>query len=32
LQAFLTSWVAALYNQKTPRDLRWHIDVDPLEF
>ncbi|RLJ68243.1 primosomal protein N' [Sulfurisoma sediminicola] len=32
LQAFLTSWVAGLYNQKTPRDLRWHVDVDPLEF
>jgi primosomal protein N' (replication factor Y) (superfamily II helicase) len=32
LQAFLTSWVATLYNQKTPRDLRWHVDVDPLEF
>ncbi len=32
LQAFLASWVGGLYNQKTPRDLRWHIDVDPLEF
>jgi primosomal protein N' (replication factor Y) len=32
LQAFLANWVAALYNRKAPRDLRWHIDVDPLEF
>jgi primosomal protein N' (replication factor Y) len=32
LQAFLASWFAALYNLKAPSDLRWHIDVDPLEF
>jgi len=32
LQAFLASWVAGLYNRKAPRDLRWHVDVDPLEF
>jgi primosomal protein N' (replication factor Y) len=32
LQAFLVGWVGGLYNQKAPRDLRWHIDVDPLEF
>jgi len=32
LQSFLTQWMAALYAQKTSRDLRWHLDVDPLEF
>jgi len=32
LQAFLAAWSARLYELKTPRDLRWHIDVDPLEF
>lgn len=32
LQAFLALWVEKLYLQKAPRDLRWHIDVDPLEF
>ena len=32
LQAFLARWVSRLYLQKAPRDLRWHIDVDPLEF
>ena len=32
LQAFLTSWLDAISEQKTPRALRWHIDVDPLEF
>ncbi|QDX81940.1 primosomal protein N' [Denitratisoma sp. DHT3] len=31
LQAFLTTWNTALYDLKTPRDLRWHLDVDPLE-
>jgi primosomal protein N' (replication factor Y) len=32
LQAFLTEWMVQLHTLKTPRDLRWHLDVDPLEF
>jgi len=32
LQAFLTAWAEQLYKLKAPRDLRWHLDVDPLEF
>ena len=32
LQGFLTQWMDALYAQKAGRDLRWHLDVDPLEF
>ncbi len=32
LQAFLANWMAQLYELKAPRDLRWHLDVDPLEF
>jgi primosomal protein N' (replication factor Y) len=32
LQTFLAQWVAALYDLKAPKALRWHIDVDPLEF
>jgi primosomal protein N' (replication factor Y) len=32
LQNFLTQWMAALYARRTPRELRWHLDVDPLEF
>lgn len=32
LQAFLTAWMAALQRVKVPRELRWHLDVDPLEF
>jgi primosomal protein N' (replication factor Y) len=32
LQAFLANWMDKLYQLKTPRDLRWHLDVDPLEF
>jgi primosomal protein N' (replication factor Y) len=32
LQAFLTRWVAQLQTLKTARNLRWHLDVDPLEF
>jgi primosomal protein N' (replication factor Y) len=31
LQNFLTQWMEALYGLKTPRELRWHLDVDPLE-
>jgi primosomal protein N' (replication factor Y) len=32
LQAFLAAWMERLYAQKTPAGLRWHLDVDPLEF
>ncbi|MDP2809159.1 MAG: primosomal protein N' [Rhodocyclaceae bacterium] len=32
LQAFLAAWTEALRALKSPRDLRWHLDVDPLEF
>jgi len=32
LQAFLTAWMETLYAQKAPAGLRWHLDVDPLEF
>ncbi len=31
LQGFLKNWVAALYAQPVARELRWQIDVDPLE-
>ncbi|HMZ28243.1 MAG TPA: primosomal protein N' [Thauera aminoaromatica] len=31
LQAFLAEWVAVLYRQRTARELRWQLDVDPLE-
>lgn len=32
LQGFLTQWMEALYALKASRELRWHLDVDPLEF
>lgn len=32
LQAFLAAWSERLRDLKAPRDLRWHLDVDPLEF
>jgi len=32
LQSFLADWMTQLYTLKMPRDLRWHLDVDPLEF
>ena len=32
LQAFLTAWMERLYALKPARDLRWHLDVDPLEY
>ncbi len=32
LQGLLAPWLERLYQLKTPRDLRWRIDVDPLEF
>lgn len=31
LQAFLASWMVVLRGQRLQRDLRWQIDVDPLE-
>jgi primosomal protein N' (replication factor Y) len=31
LQAFLDEWLAALHGSKGGRDLRWHIDIDPLD-
>ncbi len=32
LQAFLPQWREAIAQLKTPGKLRWHIEVDPLEF
>jgi len=32
LQTFLAAWLAAVRELKTPKNLRWHVDVDPLEF
>jgi replication restart DNA helicase PriA len=32
LQAFLAQWLAAVRELKAPKALRWHVDVDPLEF
>jgi len=32
LQAFLAKWMEQLYALKMPGGLRWHLDVDPLEF
>jgi primosomal protein N' (replication factor Y) len=32
LQAFLAKWGGALDAIKTPSRLRWHLEVDPLEF
>ena len=32
LQAFLTAWQPALEGIKSPSRLRWHLEVDPLEF
>jgi len=31
LQAFLTAWSRLLWALKPPRELRWHLDVDPAE-
>ena len=31
LQQFLPRWREALEQLRTPRQLRWHIEVDPLE-
>ncbi len=32
LQAFLAAWMEKLYALRMPPGLRWHLDVDPLEF
>ena len=32
LQAFLAAWMERIYALKMPAGLRWHLDVDPLEF
>ena len=32
LQAFLPAWMEKLHAMKMPGGLRWHLDVDPLEF
>jgi primosomal protein N' (replication factor Y) len=32
LQAFLKAWVARIGALNAPRTLRWHMDVDPLDF
>jgi primosomal protein N' (replication factor Y) len=32
LQSFLAAWMEKLYALKMPAGLRWHLDVDPLEF
>jgi primosomal protein N' (replication factor Y) len=32
LQAFLQRWVGQLNALRAGRDLRWHVDIDPLEF
>jgi len=32
LQAFLAEWSGLLHKLKAPRELRWHLDVDPLEY
>ena len=31
LQALLADWLPKLYALKSPRDLFWHVEVDPLE-
>ncbi|AYH46192.1 primosomal protein N' [Azoarcus sp. DN11] len=31
LQAFLVHWIEVLRAQRTPRELRWQLDVDPLD-
>jgi primosomal protein N' (replication factor Y) len=31
LQAFLTRWLERLHALPAPHDLRWQMDVDPLE-
>jgi primosomal protein N' (replication factor Y) len=31
LQGFLSSWTERLFAT-APRSVRWHLDVDPIEF
>jgi primosomal protein N' (replication factor Y) (superfamily II helicase) len=31
LQTMLNAWMLLLYEMKVPRELRWHLDVDPGE-
>ena len=31
LQTFLTEWSRHLWGLRAPRELRWHLDVDPAE-
>lgn len=31
LQGFLTEWHQRLWSLRPPKDLRWHLDVDPAE-
>lgn len=31
MQSFLQEWNEALYT-RAPRNIRWHLDVDPIEF
>ncbi|MEO7404269.1 MAG: primosomal protein N', partial [Burkholderiales bacterium] len=32
LQGFLAAWTAQLYERRTPTGVRWHVEVDPIEF
>jgi primosomal protein N' (replication factor Y) len=32
MQEFLGQWSAKLFAADTPRNVRWHLDVDPIEF
>ncbi len=32
LQNFLSVWTTTIHARKAPRELRWHVDVDPIEF
>ncbi|MGH8251435.1 MAG: hypothetical protein ACREVI_12195, partial [Steroidobacteraceae bacterium] len=31
LQEFLSAWLPLVTGLRAPRDLRWSVDVDPLE-
>jgi primosomal protein N' (replication factor Y) (superfamily II helicase) len=32
LQNYLSEWIETLYAERAPRGVRWHVDVDPVEF
>jgi primosomal protein N' (replication factor Y) len=32
MQEFLAEWSAKLFAAETSRNVRWHLDVDPIEF